>query len=103
MGFQAEHREKLSKVLNFSGATRYDSVNDRVTHIIVGDKNTPEFKALNSKGITSAVVSINWLLDSMEQKRPVSEENYLINTIVSPIQGSSSPLSKKVSIFMFFF
>lgn len=44
-GFRSEEREKLNRVLNVGGATRYDAVNEKITHIIVGQLDDTEFKA----------------------------------------------------------
>ncbi|CAG9818278.1 unnamed protein product [Phaedon cochleariae] len=94
-GFGAEHTEKLNKILNLSGATRYDNFSDRVTHVIVGDHTFHEAKLIQSKGTSSLLVSIRWLIDSIDQEHPVNEDKYLISA--SQMEGSQlgSPLSKK--------
>lgn len=44
-GFRTEEREKLNRILNVGGATRYDVVNEKITHIIVGQLDDNEFRA----------------------------------------------------------
>ncbi|KAJ8920478.1 hypothetical protein NQ315_005346 [Exocentrus adspersus] len=94
-GFSPDHAEKLCKILNLSGATRYDQFSERVTHVIVGDPKFYEVKLIQSKHSQCAVVSVEWLLDSIEKLQPVSEEQYLLS--ISDINKTdfTSPLSKK--------
>ncbi|XP_044258153.1 DNA topoisomerase 2-binding protein 1 isoform X2 [Tribolium madens] len=94
-GFKPEQREKLAKILNLSGATRYDDISDRLTHIIVGDTSCPEVKIIKAKNYSVSLVSIHWLLNSMEQQQVADEENYLINLHDSDREHFSSPLGRK--------
>ncbi|KAK4881729.1 hypothetical protein RN001_005048 [Aquatica leii] len=97
VGFGTEQREKLCKILNLSGATRYNDVSERVTHVLVGDENCVELKYLRSKDIMSAcpIVSIHWLLASLNEESPVDEERFLISKSSNVGNEPSSPLSKK--------
>lgn len=95
-GFQYEQREKLSKILNLSGATRYDDISDRVTHVIVGDPTCPEVKLIKTKNYSLSLVSVYWLLNSMEQQHAADEEKYLIKLHDSDKEQFSSPLGRKV-------
>lgn len=92
-GFGNEQREKICKILNFSGATRYEGLSDRLTHIIVGDTSTHELKLIQSKGLQIPIVTVHWLHDCVEQEKVVPDEKYLVN-ISSTECGS--PLSQKV-------
>jgi topoisomerase (DNA) II binding protein 1 len=94
-GFLPEQREKLSKVLNLSGATRYDDISDRLTHIIVGDTSCHQVKIIKSKNYSASLVSVHWLLDSIEKQQAVDEENYLINLHDIDKEQFSSPLGRK--------
>lgn len=51
---------------------------------------------IKNKNTSAVLVSIHWLVDSIEEGHPVSEEKYLI---ISERDNSQlgSPLSKKVS------
>ena len=42
-GFTAEEKDKLNKILNVGGATRFNEVNEQVTHVIVGQVIATEF------------------------------------------------------------
>lgn len=96
MGFKDDHREKLCKIVNASGATRCDDVSDRVTHVVVGDIESHELKLIKSKSFSCAIVTIQWLLDSIDRKRPCGEESYLVNNLRDESKFKS-PLGKKVS------
>lgn len=44
-GFTPQEMNKLNKIVSLSGATRFDEVDEHVTHVIVGKKNDKELKA----------------------------------------------------------
>lgn len=95
-GFGLEQRDKLCKILNFSGATRYDDISSRLTHVIVGDPTCNDLKIIQSKdNCHASIVTIQWLIDSMEQQHPVPELNYIVNQ-AAQTSYCNSPLSKKV-------
>lgn len=96
-GLRSDEKEKLNRILNTSGATRFDEMeDDNLTHIIVA-QNTCDQKILalgKSKGIY--VVTLNWLLESIKLKQPAKESNYEVE-IPSEEGGIDcpSPSSKK--------
>jgi hypothetical protein len=49
-GFNVEQNEKLRRVLNGGGATRFNEISDCVTHIIVGDIVSSDLKVVKSGG-----------------------------------------------------
>ncbi|XP_031332401.1 DNA topoisomerase 2-binding protein 1-like isoform X2 [Photinus pyralis] len=97
VGFGAEQREKLCKIINFSGATRYNDISERVTHIIAGDISCPEFKNLRLKNCNFSypIVSVHWLLKSMEQESPAEEDKFIVSRDTDGHIEPSSPLTKK--------
>lgn len=46
-------RDKLNRILNVGGATRFDDISDTVTHVIIGDENkaSAELKMIKSRGL----------------------------------------------------
>lgn len=50
-GFASNQRDKLNKILNVGGATRFDDMSDALTHVIIGDENraASELKLMKSK------------------------------------------------------
>lgn len=91
-GFNGEDMEKLKKVLNFGGATRFSDLNEFVTHVIVGRKTESLLATL--KNVTAHIVSVNWLAESMKLKRPASEETYSVLDNTVKRTEPPSPLSK---------
>jgi topoisomerase (DNA) II binding protein 1 len=55
-GFNLEQNEKLRRVLNRGGATRFNDISDSVTHVIVGDIVSADLKALKSSGFRYGMV-----------------------------------------------
>lgn len=54
-GFNAQETEKLRRVLNGGGATRFNEISDSVTHIIMGDIVSADLKALKCSGLRYGV------------------------------------------------
>ncbi|PNF40863.1 hypothetical protein B7P43_G15936 [Cryptotermes secundus] len=94
-GFNVEQTEKLRRVLNGGGATRFNEISDSVTHIIVGDIVSADLKALKCSGLRPYVVTVDWLLESMKLRCPASEEEFLCTDILLQPAEPPSPLSKK--------
>ncbi|KMQ95888.1 dna topoisomerase 2-binding protein 1-like protein [Lasius niger] len=52
-GFAANIKDKLNRILNVGGATRFDDISDAVTHVIVGDENqaSAKLKTMKLRGL----------------------------------------------------
>ncbi|XP_066258157.1 DNA topoisomerase 2-binding protein 1-A [Euwallacea similis] len=102
VGFSSSVRDKLNKIINISGATRYDSFSSRVSHVIVGDSNCNEVTSIKTSNSDCVLVNVHWLIDSVEQRRPMNEERYLSNDSNAKentlLRGS--PINKKVLTFL---
>ncbi|XP_011293163.1 DNA topoisomerase 2-binding protein 1 [Musca domestica] len=96
-GFRPEEREKLNRILNAGGATRYDVVNEKITHIIVGQLDDSEFKAWKRDNILTGIhiVRLDWLLESIKIKQTASEAVYRVSLPTSREPDAPSPSSKK--------
>ncbi|XP_022903997.2 DNA topoisomerase 2-binding protein 1-like isoform X1 [Onthophagus taurus] len=94
-GFSPDQREKVSRILNLGGATRYDQLSDRITHIIVGDPTLNDARALYKKH-SAPVVSLEWLCECIRTQSVVQEDEYIVNlqTRASP-NVTDSPISQK--------
>lgn len=80
IGFPVPLRDKLNKIFDLSGATRYDTFSKKVSHVIIlEDSKCPEAEIIKSKKTNCFVVNVQWLLDSVEQKKRAKEQNYIIN------------------------
>ena len=102
LGFSQEQRDKLIKLIKSSGATRYDSISNGISHIVVGDPLSQEVKEIQHKISQFAVVNVKWIIDSMEKEHPVAYEDYCVKIPKSPVNDIGSPLSKKVCLVVIF-
>nr|CAD7437710.1 unnamed protein product [Timema bartmani] len=103
-GFNPDQTEKLRRVLNGGGATRFNEISDSLTHVIIG-----KFVSEDMKQLTSAthrcwpvhcccrphVVTVSWLLESIKQRCAASEEQFSFFEHRPPPVEPPSPLSKK--------
>ncbi|XP_017035833.3 DNA topoisomerase 2-binding protein 1-A [Drosophila kikkawai] len=99
-GFRGEEREKLNRVLNTGGATRYDEANEGVSHIIVGQLDgeaANEYRQWQSDGLMSSVhvVRLDWLLESIRAGRVVSELVHRVSLPQNREPDVASPASKR--------
>ncbi|XP_029163393.1 DNA topoisomerase 2-binding protein 1-A isoform X2 [Nylanderia fulva] len=100
-GFATNIKDKLNRILNVGGATRFDDISDAVTHVIVGDesKASMNLKAMKMKCLSPYVLNIEWLEESMKLKRPAPEDRFLFGvnsgTPKKNIETPASPLSQK--------
>lgn len=68
-----------------------------MTHILVGNPNSHDVKLLKNKGLSCPMVTLQWLVDSIENGQPMSEEKYLLSSSNNDRSDiTSSPLSKRV-------
>jgi topoisomerase (DNA) II binding protein 1 len=83
-------QDKLRRLLNSGGATRFDDISESLSHILLagGSLKTDEAKKLARLSNRPQVVPLMWLLKSIELKHPAD--------VVGP-QGTEppSPLSKR--------
>uniref|UniRef100_A0A1Q3EWX2 Putative dna topoisomerase 2-binding protein 1-a n=2 Tax=Culex tarsalis TaxID=7177 RepID=A0A1Q3EWX2_CULTA len=77
-GFTGEEKDKLNKILNSGGATRYDELSDGISHVIVGSQVAADFREMREQNLSCHVVTVEWLVRSMELKGPAPEEDELI-------------------------
>ncbi|KAH8411408.1 hypothetical protein KR215_004127, partial [Drosophila sulfurigaster] len=74
-GFRTAEREKLHRVLNTGGATRYDDPHEGLTHIIVAQLDMTAYRQWQADGLLAAcqVVQLEWLRESIRLARIASE------------------------------
>uniref|UniRef100_A0A1B0FH09 BRCT domain-containing protein n=1 Tax=Glossina morsitans morsitans TaxID=37546 RepID=A0A1B0FH09_GLOMM len=96
-GFHSEEREKLNRILNAGGATRYDAVNEELTHIIVGQLDDHEFNSWKANNLLAGVhiVRLEWLLESIKRKQPASEVIHRVSLPTAREPDAPSPSSKR--------
>ncbi|XP_001354596.3 DNA topoisomerase 2-binding protein 1-A [Drosophila pseudoobscura] len=96
-GFRTEEREKLNRVLNTCGATRYDEANEGISHIIVGQLDDTEYRQWERDGLmgTVHVVRLDWLLESIRFGRLVNEVVHRVSLPQTREPDVASPASKR--------
>lgn len=47
-GFTSVVKEKLVKIFNSGGATRYDTINSKLTHILIGNPSKKDISMLEA-------------------------------------------------------
>ncbi|EDV99778.1 DNA topoisomerase 2-binding protein 1-A [Drosophila grimshawi] len=96
-GFRSVEREKLRRVLNTGGATRYDDLHEALTHIIVGQLLDADYRQWQAQGLLSSVqvVQLDWLLESIRAGHIVSEVNHRISLPHGQPPEAASPASKR--------
>ncbi|XP_016980398.2 DNA topoisomerase 2-binding protein 1-A [Drosophila rhopaloa] len=96
-GFRSEEREKLNRVLNTGGATRYDEANEGISHIIVGQLDDGEYRQWQRDGLMGSVhvVRLDWLLESIRAGRLVSELVHRVSLPQNREPDVASPASKR--------
>lgn len=80
-GFSGQRLEKLRKIINCGGGTRFNQINEIVSHVIIGDKVDTDLELLRNCEFQVFVVGVQWILDSAREGKKLEEEGkYLCNT-----------------------
>ncbi|XP_071479717.1 DNA topoisomerase 2-binding protein 1-like [Diadema antillarum] len=81
-GFGGQHLEKLRRIVNAGGGTRFNQINENVSHVVIGnrvDEHIAELKSLQSK---PHLVSVQWLIECIKSGRQVSEGDFELRDIL---------------------
>lgn len=73
-GFSGEKLEKLRKIINCGGGTRFNQINEIVSHVVIGDKVNAELDFLSNCDFQGFVVNVQWILNSAREGRKLAEE-----------------------------
>ncbi|ESO92053.1 hypothetical protein LOTGIDRAFT_233309 [Lottia gigantea] len=92
-GFRNPILDKLRKIVNAGGATRFNNINESVTHVILGEHIDSDINLLKSGEFRPFVVSCKWLVDCYKQEKQLDESDYLCLNLPVP-QSSHSPQVK---------
>lgn len=74
-GFCGPKLEKLRKIINSGGGTRFNQINEIVSHVIVGDKVDADAELLRNCEFQVFVVNVQWILDSAREGKKQAEES----------------------------
>ncbi|ELT90028.1 hypothetical protein CAPTEDRAFT_225496 [Capitella teleta] len=75
-GFNANQLEKLRRIINHGGGTRFNQINGSVSHVIIGDRVDEDLEQIERSGLRPHVVTVDWLVDCLNQGRCMPEESY---------------------------
>ncbi|GAB6032026.1 DNA topoisomerase 2-binding protein 1 [Chamberlinius hualienensis] len=89
-GFSPIMLDKLKKILNIGGATRFDQINEDVTHVIMGRLSDEHRKTLLEGHFRPHVVSLAWLKESVNSGKTIDE---------NPFYCLDLPVIKQISPF----
>ena len=76
-GFPEAQADKLRRILNTSGAARFNTISESLSHVIVGQKVDDHWKQLEQLAHKPHVVITEWLVQSYRLKRAAPELAYL--------------------------
>ncbi|XP_053692847.1 DNA topoisomerase 2-binding protein 1-A [Sabethes cyaneus] len=101
-GFTTEEKDKLNKILNSGGAIRFDEISDRVSHVIVGEQVSADFREIREQQISPHILTLEWIQKSLTLRMPAPEDDELLmfkpnlkDAIVEKGPEPPSPASKK--------
>lgn len=77
-GFDGVVAEKLRRIVNSSGATRFNSITDALSHIVMGPTRIDDhWKQIDELGHKPYIVTGEWIVACFRLKNPVGESAYL--------------------------
>ncbi|XP_071103201.1 DNA topoisomerase 2-binding protein 1-like [Haliotis cracherodii] len=91
-GFRGPSLEKLRKIINAGGATRFNTINESVTHVLMGEKIQSDIDMLRNSDLRPHVVSAAWLVECYKLEKTVDVEPYLCLEL--PALDPTSPKMK---------
>ncbi|KAK6180631.1 hypothetical protein SNE40_008642 [Patella caerulea] len=96
-GFRNPSLDKLRKIINAGGATRFNSINEGVTHVIIGEPIESDLNLLTSGEYRPFPVTAQWLVDCFKMEKHLDESNYLCLNLPAPQPNSPQVKNKSKS------
>ncbi|XP_076054847.1 mutagen-sensitive 101 isoform X2 [Oratosquilla oratoria] len=95
-GFQGIHMEKLRRILNAGGATRFNQLTDSVSHVIIGKVISEHLNTIESWSTKPHIVTADWITESIKAGKALDEGPFLYleeaeNTLVQPVKAKATP------------
>lgn len=72
-GFTNTHLEKLRRILNFGGATRFNQLTEAVSHMVIGKPVEEHLSLVREWSTRPHLVYARWVTESIKLKRPADE------------------------------
>jgi topoisomerase (DNA) II binding protein 1 len=99
-GFTTSLLDKVRKILNVGGATRFDQITESVSHVLVAGAELTTEEQRAAMHVQPHVVKAEWLLASIKQGHPANVDPFLCYE--SQQNTEPSPLSKKVRLIIIY-
>ncbi|KAG0723109.1 DNA topoisomerase 2-binding protein 1 [Chionoecetes opilio] len=75
-GFTNAHLEKLRRVLNFGGATRFNQLSEAVSHMVIGKPVEDHLSLVKRWATRPHLVYAQWITESVKLRRLADEAHY---------------------------
>ncbi|KAL5010099.1 hypothetical protein ScPMuIL_012404 [Solemya velum] len=93
-GFQGTALEKVRKLINTGGGTRFNSINESVTHVVMSDSTEKSISALKLGNFRPHVVTSSWLVECFRKGHTVDEDLYR-SVELPPLESCSPKIKSK--------
>ncbi|XP_029646885.1 DNA topoisomerase 2-binding protein 1-like isoform X1 [Octopus sinensis] len=80
-GFRGPDQERLLRIINVGGGTRFNSLNEHVTHVVMGEKVPADMDYLEKAIHRPHILNASWLLDCVKESKYVPEKPYYIQKL----------------------
>ncbi|KAK4321748.1 hypothetical protein Pmani_007486 [Petrolisthes manimaculis] len=75
-GFNVGHMEKLRRVVNAGGATRFNQLSEAVSHVVLGKKVDEHLTTIQGWNSQPHIVYADWIAESISLGRPADETQF---------------------------
>ncbi|GAB1609328.1 DNA topoisomerase 2-binding protein 1-like [Argonauta hians] len=90
-GFRGTDQERLLRIINVGGGTRFNSLNDHVTHVVAGEMVPADMEYLRKAAHRPHIVNPSWLLDCARENKCVPEKCHYVQNLPFADETSMEP------------
>ncbi|XP_053372869.1 DNA topoisomerase 2-binding protein 1-A-like [Mercenaria mercenaria] len=83
-GFRGATLEKLRKIINSGGGTRFNQITDNLTHVVIGERISNDIDMVKSLTNRPHTVTSQWLVECFKQEKLLDETPYYSPEIAQP-------------------
>ncbi|XP_078670927.1 DNA topoisomerase 2-binding protein 1-like isoform X2 [Branchiostoma floridae x Branchiostoma belcheri] len=100
-GFTGARLEKLRKIVNAGGGMRFNQLNEKVSHVVMGGPDEQIAQTLSTENLRPHVVSGKWLVECVKAGKQVPEEPFYCLELppldpTSPVQPKKTEKPEKL-------
>jgi topoisomerase (DNA) II binding protein 1 len=77
-GFSGAFLDKIRKFINVGGGTRFNMINEIVSHVIIGARISQDIEVLKKSDFHPHVVTAHWIVDSAKNGKRMPEEGMFV-------------------------